>query len=154
MQSFSKLPQFTIKSIEPIKIRKVRVSSRKTNKNLQHAERTNSTDCASSAQMSMRSISNHSLNKFAKIPNNVASESSTALLRFQGIKEIKEDPEVEEDSVILELNELLSLIPKVPKKECKKMPMVSLNMKLKEKLVSMKTERKLSRACSRRLLLN
>lgn len=153
MQSFSKLPHFTIKNIEPIKIRKVRVSSRKIKKNFQNTERTSSTDCASSTQMSHRSGSNHSLNRLTMVPNSMASESSTALGNFRGIKEIKEDPEIEEDSVIFELNELLSQLPKESQKDCKKIPMVSLKMKLKEKLVPVKTDRNLSRACSRKLLL-
>jgi hypothetical protein len=153
MQSFSRVPHFTIKNIEPIKIRKVRVSSRKIKQNYQNIEKTSSTECPSSTQMSHRSGSSQSVNRGNFHSSLGKSISSSTFGAFQGIKEIKENPEVEEDSVILELNELLSQIPKDSSKGGKK-PFVSLKMKLKEKIVSAKTERNISGASGRKLILN
>jgi hypothetical protein len=84
---------------------------------------------------------------------------------FYGIQEINENPENEEDSVILELNELLSGQKGIKeetkkenaeggKEEARKPPLAHLKLKVKGKVVSAKTERVgMRRVASHRLIL-
>lgn len=147
MQSSSKFPQFTIKHVEPIKIRKVRVSSKKIMKYSKNSERTTPSDRMISQRLNNNSEALLSSNN-SQLPRNFTSTQNSKISEyFGGIKEINENLEKEEDSLIIELNELLSQLPKdkpTIKDHHKKPPIVSIKMKLNSKLSKVKTERHLS----------
>jgi hypothetical protein len=136
MQNLRKTMQLNLKGIQPIKIRNVRVSSRNTARstacNEKHTNSEFGNSTAVSQKTSSRVGSSHSsarsdLSNFSQ--GMVANQDP-----FIGIQEINENPENEEDSLIIELNELLSIkkIPKEPKSSkeiSKKPPLVSNSRK-------------------------
>lgn len=147
MQSLPKFPQFTIKHVEPIKIRKVRVSSKKIVKYSKNSERTTPSDRMNSQRLNKNPEPLLSSNNSQVSKNFTCSQNSKVSEYFGGIKEINENLEKEEDSVIIELNELLSQLPKdkpVIKDHHKKPPIVSIKIKLKDRLNKVRTERNLS----------
>lgn len=152
MQSLTKFPQFSIKHVEPIKIRKVRVSSRKLKESIKYSERTTTSENINSTRKTKNSESLLRSNISQATRTIINSKNLSFKEYFGGIKEIYENPENEEDSVILELNELLSQIhlEKKPsfKDLKKKPPLANLKFKMKNKIKPVKTERRLSRVLS------
>ncbi|OMJ90420.1 hypothetical protein SteCoe_7227 [Stentor coeruleus] len=157
MQTKTKVSEFTIKHMEPIKIRKVRVSSRKIKKPPSYKDYKYSTEHRISTQNPLNRVqtSRDSL-PINKINfSNTLSENEA----FANIQEIHENPENEEDSVILTLSELLSqsIHEKTnphAKAITKKPPLTNIKIKLKEKIIPVKTERSIPRALSHRVLIN
>jgi len=152
MQSLTRFPQFSIKHVEPIKIRKIRVSSRKFKESIKQSERTTTSEHINSTRQSKKSESHLRSNTSQGLNTIVNPKNSSSKEYFGGIKEIHEYPEIEEDSVILELNELLSQIPLEKKASLKdfkrKPPLVNLRFKIDNKIKTVKTQRCLSRVLS------
>lgn len=158
MQSKGKNTPFTIKHVEPIKIRKVRVSSRKVKKPITSDEHTTSTEYGNSTAVTQKSMNRCYTHK--PEPTKETINFSHTLSRndpFADIQEIRENLEDDEDSVILTLNELLS--QQMPIKEefgskdnGKKPPLSGLKVKLREKIIPIKSERMLNRVASHRIL--
>lgn len=160
MQTKTKVPQFSIKHMEPIKIRKVRVSSRKIKKPPPCRDHTYSTDHGISTSTTQNTLNRVQTSRDTLCINNMNfSHTLSKNEAFANIQEIHENPENEEDSVILTLSELLS--QNVPEKSnshtittTKKPPLTNIKIKLKEKIIPVKTERSLPRAASHRILIN
>lgn len=160
MQTKSKVPQFSIKHMEPIKIRKVRVSSRKIKKPPPYRDHTYSSDHGISTSTTQNTFNRvQTFRDTLPINNMNFSHTLSKNEAFANIQEIHENPENEEDSVILTLSELLT--QKIPDKNnshtkstIKKPPLTNIKIKLKEKIIPVKTERSLPRASSHRILIN
>lgn len=158
MQSNPKPMQISIKHMEPIKIRKVRVSSRKAKKPASYDEQTYSTEYGNSTAVTKKSLAR---GYTSRVPNNRNSMNfSHALSRneqIDDIQEIHENLEKDDDSVILTLNELLSQqIPvknePVVKDSGKKSTLAGLKVRMKERIAPIKSERVLPRNLSQRVL--
>ena len=159
MQRRDKLVSINLRHIEPIKIREMRISSRKTKRSIATREKTSSSEYGNSTAVSQKSMSKMGSSvSSAKFENENCSQNSIAINQdpFLGIQEINETSEYEEDSVILELNQLLTTKVKTKERSsadrAPKPPLVNLKIKLKEKIKPIATSRKLSRAVSHRVL--
>ena len=159
MQNTGKIASFNIKHIEPIKIRKVRISSRKSKASYETRDKNSSSEHVNSTAVSQQSLTRTVSSRGSNIASNINFSSNfSGQEGFNNIQEIHENPENEEDSLILELNELLSQqmpLREEPKREAiSKPPLVNLKIKLREKKVPVKTERvMLKRVASHRLIL-
>ena len=159
MQHREKPLSINLRHIEPIKIREVRISSRKTKRSIATREKNSSSEYGNSTAVSQKSMSkigsSISSGKFEieNCSHNIIAPNQDP---FLGIQEINETSEYEEDSVILELNQLLSKKTKTKQRlnaeKAAKPPLVNLKIKLKEKIYPIATSRKLSRAVSHRVL--
>ncbi|OMJ79719.1 hypothetical protein SteCoe_20196 [Stentor coeruleus] len=146
-----KVPKFSLNNMEPIKIRKVRVLSRKPKNQIFGQKSLFSTDHKMISTLNHNTFSQNCL--FPNTFDEGLMNFSHGLVRkvpYPSIQEIKKKPEIEDDSVILTLNELLS--QNLPEKDessyksCYKKPQFkSLKIKLREKIIPIKSERNLNR---------
>ena len=160
MQKKLKLVPFNFKQIQPIKIRDVRVSTRKNKRTVESNDRNLSNENRSSTAASQKSLSStgRSIGS-ARFDSSINSIHSIGFIQegFNEIQKINEKPEYEEDSVILELNDLLS-IDKNEKHEgflterVSKPPSGKFQSKITEKIIPLKSVRKVHRNFSHRIL--
>ncbi|OMJ82302.1 hypothetical protein SteCoe_17016 [Stentor coeruleus] len=158
MQSNPKPMQISIKHVEPIKIRKVRVSSRKTKKPASYDEQTYSTEYGNSTAVTRKSMAQGYTSRVSNNKNNMNfSHTLSRNEQIEDIQEIHENVENDDDSVILELSELLSeqITVKnepVDKDSGKKNTLTGFKVRMKERIVPIKSERVLPRNLSQRVL--
>lgn len=146
-----KISKVSFNNLEPIKIRKVRVSSRKPKSQILGQK-----SLFSTRKIMIKDLNHNTLSQNFPFPNTfdggVAnfSHSSAKKTPYDNIQEIQKGPENEDDSVILALNDLLC--QNLPEKEesnyknCLKKPQFkSLKIKLREKIIPVKSERNFNR---------
>ena len=153
MQSRVRFHAIDLKQIGPIKIRDVRVTSRKSKKIMTSREGNSSSEYGNSTAVSQKSISRVASSQKSTKPDfdffQIDGQDP-----FLGIQEVNENSEYEEDSVLMQLNELLATSSKTEARKSTettlKPPIASLKSKIKDRIGGVISSRKIVRAISQR----
>ena len=156
MQDKEKLVALSLKHIEPIKIRKVRISSRRSKKSLHANEKNSNSEYGNFTAASQKSLIGFSnAGNMIKFDSNGLYSDNVIKTQdfFEGIQEINEKSENDDDSVIMQLNEMLNDKSSKNEKnrpciEHPKPPMAGFKIKIKERINPIVSSRKLTQTKS------